>query len=72
MADDSTDSFSRGARQPVVVEESVLDGLLRDGMTIALGGLATACHAMVAVRHIIRLGLRDLTIIGSPVGGTRC
>jgi len=24
---------------------------------------------MVAVRHIIRLGLRDLTIIGSPVGG---
>jgi glutaconate CoA-transferase subunit A len=38
-------------------------------MCIALGGLATACHAMVAVRHIIRRNLRDLTVIGSAVGG---
>ena len=53
----------------MVVDESVLDDWLRDGMTIALGGLATACHPMVAVRHLVRRGLRNLTVIGSPVGG---
>lgn len=38
-------------------------------MCIALGGLATACHAMAFVRHIIRRNLRDVTVIGSAVGG---
>ena len=37
-------------------------------MTVALGGRATASHAMVAVRHMIRRGLRNLTVIGSPDG----
>jgi glutaconate CoA-transferase subunit A len=53
----------------VLLEEADLDGWLRDGMTVALGGLATACHPMAAVRHIVRRGLRDLTVIGSAVGG---
>jgi glutaconate CoA-transferase, subunit A len=53
----------------VVIEEAALDGWFRDGMTIALGGLATAGHPMVCVRHIIRRNLRDLTVIGSAVGG---
>lgn len=57
------------ARRPVLVDESALDDWLRDGMTIALGGLATAAHPMVAVRHIIRRNLRNLTVIGSAVGG---
>lgn len=69
MGDQSADVLSDGARRPIVVDEPVLDDWLRDGMTIALGGLATACHAMVAVRHIVRRGLRNLTVIGSPVGG---
>lgn len=56
-------------RRPVLVDESDLDQWLRSGMCIALGGLATACHAMVAVRHIIRRNLRDLTVVGSAVGG---
>ena len=56
-------------RQPVLVDEDRLDDWLASGRCIALGGLATACHAMVAVRHIIRRGLRDLTVVGSAVGG---
>jgi glutaconate CoA-transferase subunit A len=59
----------QSARRSIVAGEAIFDDWLRDGMTIALGGLATACHPMVAVRHIIRRGLRDLTVIGSPVGG---
>jgi glutaconate CoA-transferase subunit A len=69
MGDQSADVLTGPARRPIVVDESVLDTWLRDGMTIALGGLATASHAMVAVRHIVRRSLRDLTVIGSPVGG---
>jgi glutaconate CoA-transferase subunit A len=69
MGDQSPDVLSTAARRSVVVEENVLDDWLRDGMTIALGGLATACHAMVAVRHIARRRLKDLTIVGSAVGG---
>jgi glutaconate CoA-transferase subunit A len=56
-------------RRPVLVDEGELGQWLASGMCIALGGLATACHAMVAVRHIIRRGLRDLTVVGSAVGG---
>jgi glutaconate CoA-transferase, subunit A len=57
------------ARRDVLVAESSLDHWLRSGMCVALGGLATSCHAMVAVRHIVRRGLRDLTVVGSAVGG---
>ena len=69
MGDQPADVLSGETRRSLVVDESVLDDWLRDGMTVALGGLATSSHAMVAVRHIVRRGLRDLTVIGSPVGG---
>jgi glutaconate CoA-transferase subunit A len=69
VGDHAADFLSQPARRSIVIEETALDDWLRDGMTVALGGLATACHAMVAVRHMIRRGLRDLTVIGSPVGG---
>jgi glutaconate CoA-transferase subunit A len=69
VGDHAADLLSQPARRSIVIEETALDDWLRDGMTVALGGLATACHAMVAVRHMVRRGLRDLTVIGSPVGG---
>jgi glutaconate CoA-transferase, subunit A len=77
MGDHSADVLSDGAahaaataeRRSVVIRESALDDWFRDGMSLALGGLATACHAMVAVRHIVRRRLRNLTVIGSAVGG---
>lgn len=56
-------------RRDVIVAESALDPWLRSGMCVALGGLATSSHAMIAVRHIVRRGLRDLTVVGSAVGG---
>jgi glutaconate CoA-transferase subunit A len=56
-------------RRSRLVDESSLSTWLRDGMCVALGGLATACHAMIGVRHMIRRSLRDLTIVGSAVGG---
>jgi glutaconate CoA-transferase subunit A len=56
-------------RRSRLVDESSLSTWLRDGMCVALGGLATACHAMIGVRHIVRRGLRDLTVVGSAVGG---
>ena len=63
------DADEPAERRAVLVGEDGLDQWLGSGMCIALGGLATACHAMVAVRHIIRRNLRDLTVIGSAVGG---
>ncbi len=72
MGDHPADVLSGAApaeRRSVVLDERALDSWLRDGMSIALGGLATACHAMVAVRHIARRRLKDLTVIGSAVGG---
>src|SRR5215831_11800524 len=56
-------------RQAVLLDELDLDAWLSSGSCVALGGLATACHAMAAVRHIVRRNLRDLTIVGSAVGG---
>jgi glutaconate CoA-transferase subunit A len=56
-------------RRAVTADEAALEGWFRDGMTVALGGLATAGHAMVAVRHLVRRGVRDLTVVGSAVGG---
>jgi glutaconate CoA-transferase subunit A len=62
-------SEAEAERRSLLVEEAALSAWLRDGMCIALGGLATACHAMIGVRHIVRRGLRDLTVVGSAVGG---
>jgi glutaconate CoA-transferase subunit A len=76
MGDHPSDVLSGGdaaagarERNSVVLDEGALDGWFRDGMTVALGGLATACHAMVAVRHIVRRRLKNLTVVGSAVGG---
>lgn len=60
---------SSAERRSLLIDEASLPEWFRDGMCIALGGLATACHAMIGVRHIIRRGLRNLTVVGSAVGG---
>lgn len=54
-------------RRPVLVDEVDLDAWFRDGMTIAIGGLATSSHPMLLVRHIVRRCLRDLTVVGSAI-----
>jgi glutaconate CoA-transferase subunit A len=49
-------------------EEEALD-LVRDGMTIAIGGFNTAAHPMVIVRGLIRRGVRGLRVIGGTIAG---
>jgi glutaconate CoA-transferase, subunit A len=69
MDDEPSAPVSARQRRSIVIDETALDAWLHDGMTVALGGLATACHPMLAVRHMVRRELRDLTVIGSAVGG---
>lgn len=61
--------MSRARRASALVgEEQALD-LVRDGMTIAIGGFNTAAHPMVIVRGLIRRGLRRLRVIGGTIAG---
>jgi glutaconate CoA-transferase subunit A len=49
-------------------EEAALD-LVRDGMTIAIGGFNTAGHPMAIVRGLVRRRLRRLRVIGGTIAG---
>jgi glutaconate CoA-transferase subunit A len=50
-----------GKRQKHLVSELEAVNWIDDGMTIAIG----EPHPMALIRHIVRRGLRDLTVIGS-------
>jgi glutaconate CoA-transferase subunit A len=52
----------------VIDEEQALD-LVKDGMTIAIGGFNTAAHPMAIVRGLVRRGLRRLRVIGGTIAG---
>lgn len=56
-------------RRPVIVSEAEAAGWIRDGITIAIGGLANSSHPMTIVRQIIRRGLKNLTVVGAAVSG---
>lgn len=56
-------------RTSVVLDEEAALDLVRDGMTIALGGFNTAAHPMIIVRGLIRRGVKDLRVIGSTIAG---
>src|SRR5690606_26687812 len=43
--------------------------LVRDGMTIALGGFINSGHPMPVVRELIRRRRKDLTVVGPASGG---
>ena len=60
--------IGRGRTSVVIDEEQALD-LVRDGMTIAIGGFNTAAHPMVIVRGLVRRGLRRLRVIGGTIAG---
>jgi glutaconate CoA-transferase subunit A len=49
-------------------EEAALD-LVRDGMTVALGGFNTAAHPMLIVRGLVRRGVKRLRVIGATIAG---
>ena len=55
-------------------DPAVAVGLLRDGMTLGIGGWGSRRKPMALVRQIIRAGLRDLTVVsyGGPDVGMLC
>jgi glutaconate CoA-transferase, subunit A len=56
-------------RTSVVIDEEQALDLVKDGMTIAIGGFNTAAHPMVIVRGLIRRGVRGLRVIGGTIAG---
>lgn len=41
-------------------------GLVKDGMTVAIGGFNTANKPMALIREIIRKGVKNLTVVAGP------
>jgi glutaconate CoA-transferase subunit A len=56
-------------RKSLVIDESTAGGMIRDGMTIAIGGFINSSHPMVLVRQIIQRGIKNLTVVGAASGG---
>lgn len=61
--------MSDGKRREVIVSEQEAASLLKDGMTISIGGFLNSSHPMPLVRAIIRNRLRNLTIVGAASAG---
>ncbi|MFH0845254.1 MAG: CoA-transferase [Pseudomonadota bacterium] len=51
----------------VSIEEAA--SVIKDGMTIVLGGLLAANHSMAIIRQIIKNGVKDLTLVGAASTG---
>jgi glutaconate CoA-transferase subunit A len=56
-------------RKSLVIDEHAAADLVRDGMTIAIGGFINSSHPMVLVRQIIRRRVKNLTVVGAASGG---
>lgn len=56
-------------RKSLVLDEHAAAGMIRDGMTIAVGGFINSSHPMALVRQIIRRGVKNLTVVGAASGG---
>lgn len=56
-------------RKSLVMDEHAAAAMIRDGMTIAIGGFINSSHPMALVRQIIRRGVKNLTVVGAASGG---
>lgn len=56
-------------RRKVVATEEEAVNRIESGMTIALGGCSVVNHAMPIVRHIIKKGIKHLTVVGAATAG---
>lgn len=56
-------------RSSVVTDEAGAGAVIKDGMTIAVGGFINSGHPMTLVRRIIRSGVKDLTVVGAASAG---
>lgn len=53
--------------QVISIEQAA--SLIKDGMTIAIGGFITADHPMAIIRQIMRNRVRGLTVVGAASAG---
>ncbi len=56
-------------RKSLVIGEAEAAEMIRDDMTIAIGGFINSSHPMALVRQIIRRGVKNLTVVGAASGG---
>lgn len=56
-------------RKELVVTEEEACAYIKDGMTISVGGFITSSHPMALVRQVIKMGRRNLTVIGAASAG---
>jgi glutaconate CoA-transferase subunit A len=56
-------------RKDVVTNEIDAAKLIKDGMTIGIGGMLASSHPMALIRQIIRNRVKKLTVVGSPLSG---
>lgn len=56
-------------RKSLVIGEAEAAEMIRDGMTIAIGGFINSSHPMALVRQVICRGVKNLTVVGAASGG---
>jgi len=69
MTTTDTSSAAAGVRRSVVTDARDAVELVKDGMTVAIGGFINASHPMTLVRELIRQQRRDLAIVGAASAG---
>ena len=65
----ATDTNSPPERRKRIVELEDALSRVMDGMTIAIGGFINSSHPMLAVRGIIKRGIKNLTVVGAASSG---
>lgn len=57
------------SRKEVISDEVSVARLIKDGMTIGIGGFVNSSHPMAIIRQIIKNNVRNLTIVGAASAG---
>ena len=55
-------------RKEVVISETEAASWIKDGMTVAVGGLLSSSHPMVIIREMIKNKTKDLTVLAGSAG----
>ena len=59
----------RPKRKEVVKSVEEAASVIKDGMTVAIGGFGTTNHSMAIIRQIIKNQVKNLTVIGAATSG---
>ena len=67
MSEAETGAIPERRKRIVGIDEALAH--VHDGMTVAIGGFINSSHPMLAVRGIIKRGLKNLTVVGAASSG---